>query len=111
MKPAHQGKEARMTAEIGSSNEWERTIQVKGGGGQLPRRVHMKLAELINRTLTDPAFRLAIEAGTASVEHPDLCPDELEGLTEVMRRFKNAASKKVLEDIHALGLGPDWRDD
>jgi hypothetical protein len=71
----------------------------------------MKLAELINRTLTDPGFRLDVESGAAVAEHPDLRPEELEALTEVIRRFKDAATKKVLDDIQALKLAPDWRED
>lgn len=71
----------------------------------------MKLAELIHRTLTVPGFRLAIESGTASVEHLDLRHEELEALYEVMRHFKCAATKKVLDDIQALHLAPDWREE
>jgi len=79
----------------------------------------MKLAEMIHKALTDQHFRLALESGTAGtapgMAPQDIRPDELEALHEVMRGLKGTgegnATKHLLDDIQALRLVPDWRED
>lgn len=88
-----------------------RKLKRKEKAGDCSRTTNMRLAELIHKAVTDPGFRLALESGTIGVAHPDLRQEELEALSEVMQRFKSAAPKKVLADIHALRLAPDWRED
>ena len=75
----------------------------------------MKLAEIIHKALTDQHFRLALESGTAGMAPQDIRPDELEALHEVMRGLKGTgegnAAKQLFDDIQALRLVPDWRED
>ena len=64
-----------------------------------------KLAEVVRRALTDTRFRLALETGTLSATDLRLSPIELDAVSEVMRRYKGATTKKVLPEIVA------WRTD
>ncbi len=64
----------------------------------------MKLAEVVRKALTDTKFRLALEAGTVTAAELRLSPFELDAVSEVMRRYKGAITKKVLPEIVA------WRD-
>lgn len=65
----------------------------------------MKLAELIRKALTDPVFRLAIEAGTLSTADTGLSPSELAAASEVLRYSRCARTKKLLP-----GIGAEWRE-
>jgi hypothetical protein len=70
---------------------------------------------MIHKALTDQHFRLALELGTAGMAPQDIRPDELEALQEVMRGLEGtcegSAAKHLLDDIQALRLVPDWRED
>ncbi len=69
----------------------------------------MKLAEAIHRALTEPGFRLELDAATAGAAHLDLRPQELKALLEAMRSLEGN-TKKCLDDVYAHAIMPDWRE-
>jgi hypothetical protein len=64
-----------------------------------------RLAEIVRKALSDSGFRLALESGSVCAASLQLSPVELDSVSEVLRRYKGAVSKKVLPEIVA------WRDD
>lgn len=69
----------------------------------------MKLAELIRRALTDPAFRLALETGGVSADSYASSPIEFAAAAEALRSLRDRTSTDIRDLIPTICLG--HRDD